>query len=290
MNIPAKRLESGFEIPILALGTWTMGGGSKKDLRYAKRDADTCSIRMAIELGINRFDTAESYAEGCSEEILGEAIKGFERRKLFITSKVASWNLKYDDVLRSAEESLRRLGLDYLNLYLIHVPNPEVPLTQTVKALDRLKREGLIRDIGVSNFNAERLIETQRLSEYKIVLNQVHYNLIFREPEIKGVLKHCQDNDIFLEAYRPIQQGALSKSGIVMLDRMCKKYSKTQTQIALNWLISQENVVASVKTSSVEHLDDILGAIGWNIKDEDIKLLGRKFPIQLDMSNSIQLD
>ncbi|MHB8903829.1 MAG: aldo/keto reductase, partial [Patescibacteria group bacterium] len=139
------------------------------------------------------------------------------------------------------------------------------------------------------NFNVERLKEAQSKTKNKIVLDQVHYNLLFREPALKGVIEYCQNNDIFIEAWRPIQQGSLAKKGIDITDRLCDKYQKTPAQIALNWLISQKNVTTITKTSNSKHLEENLGAVDWNMSDEDIKLLMNDYPIQLDRSNAVQL-
>jgi diketogulonate reductase-like aldo/keto reductase len=295
MNI-IKKLENGFEIQALGFGTWGVGGlfSSYLPNPEARKTYDETSdieaIRKAIELGMNRFDTAEMYADGYSEEILGRALVGYDRSKLFITSKVSPQNLGYDDVLKSCKTSLERLQTEYLDLYLIHMPNPDIPLKETMKALDYLKEQGLIKNIGVCNFNVDRLKEAQSYTKNNIVLNQVHYNLLFREPGLKGVIKYCQSNDIFIEAWRPIQQGGLTKTGIGVTDKMCEKYDKTPAQIALNWLLSQKNVVTLTKASTIEHLEENLGAVGWSMSDEDVKFLSKNYPIQLDRSNAVQLN
>lgn len=289
MKIDTKKLNNGFEMSVFGIGTWEMGGRTEKDANYADEERDILALQTAIKMGVNRFDTAEIYAQGYSEEILGKAIKDFDREKLFITSKVAKFNLKYEEVIRSAENTLKRLGISYLDLYLIHAPNPEIPIEETMRALDYLKDEGLIKNIGVCNFGVESFKKAQSATKNKIVLNQVHYNLIFRGPVLAGVLEYCQNNDVFLEAWRPLQKGDLSNSGIVILDEMCKKYNKTPPQIAINWLISQKNVITLTKTSNVKHLEDNLGALGWKMDEGDIKLIMDKFPIQLDRSNAVRL-
>ncbi len=289
MKIDIKKLDNGFEMPVFGIGTWEMGGRVQKDENYLNEEGDIFALQTAIEMGVNRFDTAEIYAQGYSEEILGKAIKDFDRERLFIVSKVSKPNLKYDDVIKSAENTLKRLGIDYLDLYLIHAPNPEIPIEETMRAFDYLKDKGMIKNIGVCNFGVDSFKKAQAVTKNKIVLNQVHYNLMFREPVLAGVLEYCQNNDVFLEAWRPLQKGDLTHSGITILDEMCKKYDKTQSQIAINWLISQKNVITLAKTSNVEHLEDDLGALGWEMDPVDIKLLMEKFPIQLDRSNAVQL-
>jgi diketogulonate reductase-like aldo/keto reductase len=288
MEIPIKKLKCGFEISALGLGTWRAGGMLQRQ-KTNDDDKDILAIRKAIKLGFTRFDTAEIYADGSAEVILGKGIKGTARKNLFITSKVSKPNLKYDDVLRACEESLRRLGLNYLDLYLIHAPNYNVPIKETMKAFDRLAEEGMIKNIGVSNFGTESFKKAQACARNKIVLNQVHYNLIFREPFVEGLLDFCQANDIMLEAWRPIEEGSLANSGIEILDRMAEKYGKTQVQIAINWLVCQKNVVAVAKSSSINHLKEDFGSVGWKINKIDIDLLAKKFPIKLSVSNAVRL-
>jgi diketogulonate reductase-like aldo/keto reductase len=288
MNIPTKKLKDGLEIPVLGFGTWGMGGRFVKEDNYDQA-ADIAAILKAVELGAHRFDTAEMYAAGYSEEILGQALSGYDRANFFITSKVNPENLGYDNVVASCKKSLQRLGMDYLDLYLVHIPNPEIDISETMRAFDYLKDQGLIKNIGVCSFNVERLKAAQAATKNKIVLNQVHYNLIFREPVLKGVIDYCREQDIFIEAWRPVQQGSLTKKGIAVVDKLCEKYDKTPAQIAINWLISQPGIITLVKASSLKHLEENLGAVGWNMSSEDIDLLGRDFPIQLDRSNAVQL-
>ncbi len=288
MKIPIKKLNNGFEIPVLGFGTWLMGGRMEKIDNYDESQ-DIKAIKKTVELGGFRFDTAEMYANGYSEEILGKALKGYDRSKLFITSKVSPENLKYEDVISSCKKSLARLQMDYLDLYLVHIPNSNIPIGETMRAFDYLKDKGLVKNIGVCNFKVERLKDAQSNTKNKIVLNQVHYNLIFREPVLKGVVEYCQNNDIFIEAWRPIQHGCLTKKGIDIVDKLCEKYKKTPSQIAINWLISQKNVITLTKTSKIEHLEEDLGSVGWNMEDKDIQLLLIDYPIQLDRSNAVQL-
>lgn len=288
MNIPTKKLNNGFEIPALGFGTWFMGGSFEREKDY-NESQDIEAIKRLIDLGGYRFDTAEMYAQGYSEEILGKAIQGHDRSQLFITSKVSPGNLSYDGVIAACKNSLERLKIDYLDLYLIHAPNPDIAIKETLKAFDYLKDQGMIKNIGVCNFSVDRLKEAQAATKYPIVLNQVHYNLIFREPLLKGVIDYCQKNDIFIEAWRPIQQGSLAKKGIAIVDSLGEKYQKTPAQIAINWLISQQNVITLTKSSNLQHLEEDLGAIGWNLSSEDVKLLTDDYPIQLDRSNAVQL-
>lgn len=288
MTIPTKKLKNGFEMPVLGIGTWQMGGRFERDA--ANDDvADISAIRAAIDLGVTHIDTAESYAAGYAERIIGEALQGYERSKLFLVSKVSKWNLRYDDIIKSACASLERLKTDYLDLYLIHQPNAEISIKETIRALDTLYETERIRHIGVSNFTAERIEEAQSYTKNKIVANQVHYNLIFREPERKRLIQYCLEHDVMFIAWRPVQKGILTTRGVPILDEMCKKYGKTPAQIAINWLISQPGIVTVAKTTTIEHLRENLGAIGWNMAANDIELLRREFSNQQDVSDAVPL-
>ncbi|MCJ7804897.1 aldo/keto reductase [Patescibacteria group bacterium] len=288
MKIPTKKLKKGFEMPVFGLGTWQMGG---REVHNPQNDdkKDITAIQGAIKLGVTHIDTAEGYAEGYAEILIGKAIKGYNRSKLFIVSKVRPEHLRYDDVLRSCEASLKRLKTDYLDLYLIHSPSFEIPIEDTLRAMDKLLENGLVKNIGVSNFKTERLIEAQKYTRNKLVVNQVYYNLVIREPEKEGLLRYCQQNDILLEAYRPIEKGALLAQAIPILDELVRKYDKTPAQIAINWLISQKNVITLSKMSAIEHLKENLGALGWQMKSEDVESLRKEFPNQQERSETLPL-
>lgn len=279
MKIPTKKLKDGFEMPEFGIGTWQMGG---KEVRNPQNDdkKDITAIQEAIRLGVTHIDTAESYADGYAETLTGKAVDGYDKSELFIVSKVRPEHLKYGDVLRSCEASLRRLKTDYLDLYLIHSPNPEISIEETLKAMDELVREGLVKNIGVSNFRTERLKKAQKHTNNKLVVNQVYYNLVIREPEHEGLLRYCQENDVLLEAYRPVEKGALLVQPAPVLDRLAKKYDKTPAQIAINWLS---------KTSTIEHLKENLGAIGWQMDNGDVERLREDFPNQKEKSESLPL-
>lgn len=274
MIIPTKKLKSGFELPVFGIGTFQIGVGLGSN--QSQDNEDIKSLISAIDLGITHIDTAEIYSSGHSEDLIGEAIKGKSRSSLFITSKAFKSHLKYQDVLNSCKESLKRLGTDYLDLYLIHVPNPEIPLEGTIRAFDELVKQGLVKNIGVSNFNVAQLKEAQRLSKNKIVTNQIHYNLAYRAWQ--EVVDYCQKEDIFIVAYRPIERGVLTNPGIKILDEICQKYNKTQAQIAINWLISKHNVVTIAKTNNGDHLKENLGALNWEIEASDLEKLSKQFP------------
>lgn len=289
MQIPTKKLDSGFEMPIFGLGTWQMRGKTERDLQNDD-EADIVAIRQAIDAGITHIDTAEMYAAGHAEELVGQGIQGYDRSKLFLTSKISPDHFAFADVRVTLEATLKRMQTDYLDLYLLHRPNPAIPIEQTMRALDILKDEELIKNIGVCNFTVERFEEAQFYAQSQIVANQLHLNLLYREPERKGLIEYCQNNDVMCIAWRPVQKGILtSSSNNPLLEELCQKYQKTPSQIAINWLISQNNIVTLSKMRSKEHLEENLGALGWQMDEEDIQKLDSEFPGQQDISDAVPL-
>lgn len=284
MIIPVKKLKNGFELPVYGLG---MGGKREVSKELDAKEIET--IQKAFELGLSHVDTAERYADGHAEELLGKAMNGFDRKKLLIATKVASENQSRDGMFRAVEGSLKRLNTDYIDLYLLHrYPDRSLSIKEAVETLNELVEQKVVKNIGVCNLSPKLFDEAQKYSNRKLVCDQVHYNVQIREAEKRGVLKYCQENDIFLVAWRPLEKGEFL-SVPIFID-LAKKYSKTPAQIAINWLIAQENVVAISRTSNVKHLEENLGALDWALEPEDIEKLRESFPNQLDISYGEPLD
>src|SRR3989344_4373854 len=210
--------------------------------------------------------------------------------KLFIVSKVKAMNMSHDGVINACKKSLKRLQPSYLDLYLLHRYNPDINLRETIQVLDELVSRGWVKNIGVSNFGKENLERAQSYTKNKIVCDQVHYNLEFREPEVRGLLEYCQRNDVFLVAWRPVGKGNLLEGISPILREMCDKYQKTPAQIAINWLISQPNVLTLSRMRHAEHLKDNLGALGWTMEKEDIERIRKEYPNQKYVSDTVPLD
>lgn len=286
MNIPVKTLKSGFSLPVYGLGTWQMGGRFERD--DSKDEAEVAAIKSAVDHGITHIDTAESYGAGHAEELVAQAIKGRDRSKLVIATKVSGDHQGYSDLMRSFEGSLKRLGTDYVDLYLLHrFPEPGIDIKETMKAMDELVDQGLVKNIGVCNMTIRRFEAAQAHTNNKIVYNQLHYSLDCREAEVKGLAKYCQENDVFLSAWGPLSKGSLHAP---ILDEVAKKYGKTPYQVAINWLISQPNVITIPKTTQVEHLEENLDAIGWELSSDDMDRLAREFPDQKQVSDRVPLN
>ncbi len=288
MRIPTKKLKNGFELPVYGLGLWQMGGRFEED--RTNDEADIKAIKYAIEQGVTYIDTAEAYGDGHAEELLGEVLKNVDRSKLVISTKVSGNNQGYDGVLDACEKSLKRMGTDYIDLFMLHrFPDPEFSIKETMRAMDELVESGKVRHIGVSNCAPKRFESAQKHSKNKLVYNQLHYNVEYREVEKYGLEKHAVDNDYFLCAWRPLQKDLLDTSAPI-LDEMANKYGKTKYQIAINWLISQPNVITLSKTSTPVHLDENLGALDWDMSEEDIERIRQEFPNQKYASDAVPLD
>jgi diketogulonate reductase-like aldo/keto reductase len=269
-----KRLgNTSVKVPAVGIGTWQIGGGPEPD---NSKDAEGIqAIRKAIELGMTLIDTAEKYAEGHAEEVVGEAIQPFAREKLFIVSKVWQDHLEYDEVLKAAERSLKRLRTNWLDLYLIHWPNPQIPLKETIAAMEELVRSKKVRFIGVSNFDVAQMEETRScLKNNEIVVNQLPYNLLERDIE-KETLPYCLANNITVMAYWPLATGKLTKDEY--LAGIGRKYGKTPAQVAINWLISHKNVITMPKAVSPGHIEQNAGAANWRLSEEDIENISSHF-------------
>lgn len=286
MEIPTKKLKNGFEMPVYGFGIWGVGGRFERD--ESNDAAEVQALKGALEEGVTLIDTAELYGDTHGEELVRQAIQDTPREKIFLISKLHRDHVLHDDILEAVKGSLARLGTGYLDLYLVHFPNLE-HLEEVIETMNEIVDLGLARHIGVCNFSKETLAQAIQLSKHPIVLNQVHYNLVYREPELTGLVEFCREHDIFLQAWRPVQKGILADNHSQVMKGVCEKYAKTPAQIAINWLISQDGVITISKTSHKEHLMENLGAIGWEMESEDIERLRKEFPGQQAVSDAVPL-
>lgn len=258
-------------LPKIGYGAWRIGGNSSPDRSLDEKSLS--ALRSALEVGYTHFDTAEMYADGRSEELIGRAIREFgaKREDVFITSKVTPNHLQYDDVLKSCENSLRRLQMDYLDLYLVHWPHGGSKYDETFKALNKLVRDGKVKHLGVSNFNLKLLKLAQSLSETPIVTNQVPFSLADRSYVKNGVLEYCQQNDILFTAYSPVDEGNLRESAT--LEKIAKAHRATLFQIALAWIVSHPRVIAIPMSFDPVHIKENFDAAEIELDAEEIKEL-----------------
>jgi diketogulonate reductase-like aldo/keto reductase len=266
------KLPGGEAFPKLGLGTWYMG-----DIA-SEFDREVAAVRYAMERGIRVIDTAEMYANGGAEEVVGAAIDNFtavSRSDLFIVSKVLPGNAHYDDVIRACEGSLRRLGSEYIDLYLLHWRGA-APFQETLDAFETLRASGKIRYAGVSNFDAGDIDEWLKCDGGEtLASNQILYNLSRRGAEW-DVLPLCNKRGVPVMAYSPLEQGRLQ--GDPVLARIAERHGVSDLQVALAWVLAQDNVMAIPKSVSRTHIDQNIAALDITLDAEDHALLNEAFP------------
>jgi 2,5-diketo-D-gluconate reductase B len=245
-------LQSGASMPVLGLGTWELTGSACERV-----------VRQALDLGYRHIDTAELYG---NETEIGRALRGMAREPLFITSKVSPINMETEDVVRACNDSLRRLRLQYLDLYLLHWPNDAIPIERTMDGLLALVAQGKVKSIGVSNFDVSRLEEAMSASEVPLCNNQVEYHPLRPRREIP---QFCQKHGIVVTAYCPLARGAVLKD--VMLRQIGEHYGKSAAQVSLAWLLRKGAVVIP-KASALEHLKANRD-LDWELSDEDVEAI-----------------
>jgi len=250
MKIPDIELKSKATVPQLGLGTYKLTGTSCYNL-----------VKDAISLGYRHIDTAEYYG---NEDPIGAAIRQIDRKMLFITSKVWRDNLRYEDVIKACEKTIRNLNTDYLDLYLVHWPNSSIPLKETLDAMQYLHEKKRIRTIGVSNFPIERVKEAMLLSKLPICIDQVEFHVFLHQP---GLLDFCNKNNIRITAYSPLAKGAVYKENYLI--ELGKKHKKTAGQIALRWLI-EKGIIAIPKGSTREHIKENMEIFDFKLNDKEI--------------------
>ena len=259
-------------LPKIGFGTWSIGGGSYPDASLDS--ASMTALRSALEIGYTHFDTAEAYASGHSEELVGRAIRETKtkREDLFITTKVSPEHLRYEGVLRACEGSLRHLGMDYIDLYLIHWPGATgTKYEEAFRALNKLVRDGKVKHLGVSNFKLKLLKQAQGLSETPILTNQIPYRLPDKTFAENGVIEYCQQNDILITAYSPVKFRNLSVNKTVKA--IADAHSATPFQIALAWLVAQPRVITIPMSYKPQHIKENFEAGAIELTKEEFKTL-----------------
>jgi myo-inositol catabolism protein IolS len=289
---------TNINVSVIALGTWVMGGdtgwGSNHD---DQRYVDT--IRVAIEHGINTIDTARGYGNGHSEEIVGKAIKG--KAGLYISTKAEAEYLVPENAEKSVEASLKRLGVDYIDIFYIHWPKPGISVARNMEALEALRRKGLIKYIGVSNFTVRHMDIARNAGTIDVF--QPPYSLLWRNIE-SNLLPYCIKNSIGVMTYSSIAMGLLSgkytkdstfedgdirkeyvplfkddiyyKSleAVEKLKVIVKKYDVTVVQAAINWVFNQQGIAAAiVGARTPKQLEENLKAADFTISDEDLRYM-----------------
>lgn len=269
-NTRTIALPGGGEVPALGLGTWFMGE------RTSEHEREVAAVQYAMERGIRLIDTAEMYGSGGAENVVGAAIKNTNvpREELIIVSKVLPSNAHYEDALKACDNSLRRIGTDYIDLYLLHWRGA-APFQETVDAFKELQSSGKIRHFGVSNLDSSDMEEWCRCSGGdELVTNQILYNLSRRGVEW-DLIPNCRKRDVPVMAYSPLEQGRL---GAPVLTQIAERHGVSPLQIALAWVLAQDNVIAIPKAVNHRHIDQNIAALGIALNADDFALLDETFP------------
>jgi 2,5-diketo-D-gluconate reductase B len=242
----------GFTIPIVGLGTWALRGRECARL-----------VEQAIRIGYRHIDTAQMYE---NEREVGEGVRASGlRAEVMVTTKVQPTLLAPADLERSVKESLAKLQLDTIDLLLIHWPNPRVPLAETLGAMAKMKREGFVQALGVSNFTVALLDEANRVSPEPLICDQVEYHPFLNQDKI---LDACRKAGMAVVAYSPVARGGAK--GNAVLERIGKAHGKSAAQVSLRWLV-QQGVVAIPRTSKVERLQENFDLFDFELSDQEMK-------------------
>jgi len=254
---------TGVPVPVIGQGTWGMGE------TRARRREEVSALRLGIELGLTHIDTAEMYADGGAERVVAEAARG-QREQVFIVSKVLPSNASYAGTVRACEASLRRLGTDYLDLYLLHWWSDRHPVEETMRAMTELAARGLTRLVGVSNLDVPQMRRAQRaLGSLPLASNQVLYHLRDREIE-KDVLPHCERRRVAVVGYTPLARGGFMR-GVVA--KIAKRHGRTPRQVALNFLTRRPALFTIPKASDPEHVRENAGALDFTLSRQDLRAI-----------------
>ena len=267
-DMPTVMLPDGTSVPQLGLGTWTMG--EKK----ARAAAEAFALTVGLDLGMTLVDTAEMYGDGGAEEVIGRAIAG-RRERLFVVSKVYPHNAGRKSAIAACERSLKRLGTDRLDLYLLHWRG-RVPLGETVEAFERLRADGKILRWGVSNFDTSDMRELMTLSDgQRCATNQVLYHLAERGVEWE-LLPWMRERGIPVMAYSPLGQGALLRKR--NLASIAKGIGATPAQLALRWLMRSRDVIVIPESANPDHVQANRGATSFALDAATLQALDAAFP------------
>lgn len=247
---------NGAQIPGLGFGTYKLEAYECIDM-----------VESALRLGYRHIDTAQIYK---NESEVGQGIKASElaRESIFLTTKVWINRFRNGDLQRSVEASLEKLNTPYVDLLLLHWPNPEVPLAQTIKALNEVKNQGLAKNIGVSNFTSKLIKEAVQLSENPIVNNQVEYHFLLDQDPL---LKECRKHGISLTAYSPLAQGKLLSNEVLKI--IAGRLERSPAQVALRWLYQQDGVIAIPKTANKDRAQANLETTSFELSPEEMQEL-----------------
>ena len=247
-------------IPVLGLGTWQSTGQDCIDV-----------VSQGLKMGYEHIDTAQAYG---NEKEVGQGIKqsGIARDKFFLTTKIFPDDMKFEPekLVAAAKRSLENLDTDYVDLLLLHWPDDRVPLSETIPALCELQKQGLTRNIGVSNFNIANIIEAKKYADVPIVVNQVEFHPFIKQNTLQTFLNN---HHILLEAYSPLARGDVFDNEVIK--EIADRHGITPAQVSLAWILSDKNRIAIPKTSNPDHLQGNLDAINVQLSADEIEKINK---------------
>jgi diketogulonate reductase-like aldo/keto reductase len=257
----------GPPVPVIGQGTWRMGENPRA------RDREVAALRLGLDLGLTHIDTAEMYADGRAEEIVGDAIVD-RRAEVLLTTKVKPTGASYDGTLRAFEASLRRLRTSYIDLYLVHWWGRRHPIAETMRAMETLVERGMLRYIGVSNFDVPQLEAAQAgLRRERLMCNQVLYHLGDRGVE-SAILPFCEQLGIAIVGYTPLARGGFLR-GVVA--EIARRHGRTPRQVTLNFLTRRPSLFTIPKAVELEHVRENAAALDFTLTDAEIAVIDREF-------------
>ncbi len=258
----------GLNLPALGLGTWKMGE------KRAQRKAEVAALQLGLDLGFGLIDTAEMYASGGAEQVVGEAIRG-RRDEVYVVSKVLPSNASRKGTIKAAERSLKHLNCEHIDLYLLHWPGSH-PLEETIMAFERLKADGKIGRYGVSNFDSGEMEEAMAVpGGDAICVNQVLYNPAQRAIEAE-LLPWCAARDVALMAYSPLDRGRILQDTV--LEQIADRHRVTTATVAVAWTLRIPGMVSIPKATAPAHVRAVAAARELELTPDDLAAIDRAFP------------
>jgi diketogulonate reductase-like aldo/keto reductase len=258
---------TGVEVPVIGQGTWRMGESKGDEKR------EVAALRLGIELGLTHIDTAEMYGDGGAERVVARAIRG-RRERVFVASKVLPEHASYAGTLAACEASLRRLGIEHLDLYLLHWWTGAQPIADTMRAMRVLVRRGLVRFVGVSNLDVPQMEEARHaLEDVPLASNQVLYHLRDRAIE-RDVLPWCEKHRVAVVGYTPLARGGFKRA---VVERIAKRHGRTPRQVALNFLGRRPALFTIPKASEPAHVRENAASLEFTLTPEDLRAIDREF-------------
>jgi len=262
------KTKSGKDIFPIGIGTWGISGTNVP--LYGNEEKEIEALKYSVENGQNHFDCAEMYSGFYADEVVGRAIAGHPREDLFIADKLWKTSVGKGKARATVEKMLKKLGTDYIDLLYIHYPWEDAPWREAIPQIDDLIDAGLVRYFGVSNFTLDQMEEARKIAKYPLAANQMLYNVLNKGEVNQTFLDYCQQNDIALVAYRPVERQEVTRH--ITLQEIAAVHDATPAQVALAWLLTK-GTLPIPKATKKEHIDENLKAIELKMTDEELDQL-----------------